>query len=120
MHCFVNSLHICNLIELQKNTLKLICSKIKLCELVFILQFIKIFKTFNIFYMVSICLITFSAQYKCGDAVPIKLLPTGTQICSFEFYPGKGAQIARSAGNSCVIQRHIEERTIVKVCLFLN
>ena len=59
-----------------------------------------------------------SAQYKCGDAVPIRLLQPGTQICSFEFYPGKGAQIARSAGNSCIIQRHIEGRTVVKVCFF--
>jgi len=56
-----------------------------------------------------------SAQYKCGDAVPIRLLQPGTQICSFEFYPGKGAQIARSAGNSCIIQRHIEGRTVVKM-----
>lgn len=45
----------------------------------------------------------FSGQ--SGDAFPLKLIPTGTKVCSVEYLPGRGAQIARSAGNSCTVLR---------------
>jgi len=34
-----------------------------------------------------------------GDMFPISVIPTGTIIHNIELYPGKGAQLARSAGN---------------------
>ncbi|MDQ5983939.1 MAG: 50S ribosomal protein L2 [Eubacteriales bacterium SKADARSKE-1] len=39
------------------------------------------------------------ADIKPGNALPLINIPTGTFIHNVEMYPGKGAQIARSAGN---------------------
>ena len=36
---------------------------------------------------------------KVGNALPLSNIPTGTFIHNVELYPGKGAQLARSAGN---------------------
>lgn len=38
------------------------------------------------------------AQIKPGDALPLKLIPMGTMLHCVELLPGKGAQLARSAG----------------------
>jgi len=38
------------------------------------------------------------ADIKPGNALPLKNIPTGTFIHNVELYPGKGAQLARSAG----------------------
>ena len=35
-----------------------------------------------------------------GNALPLKNIPVGTVIHNVELYPGRGAQLARSAGNS--------------------
>ena len=40
------------------------------------------------------------ADIKPGDALFIKDIPVGTLIHNIELYPGKGAQLVRSAGNS--------------------
>ncbi|MDD4715545.1 MAG: 50S ribosomal protein L2 [Oscillospiraceae bacterium] len=40
------------------------------------------------------------ADIKPGNALPISAIPVGTIINSIELYPGKGAQLARSAGAS--------------------
>ncbi len=40
------------------------------------------------------------APIKTGNALPIRNIPVGTTICCVEMIPGKGAQIARSAGTS--------------------
>ena len=40
------------------------------------------------------------ADIKPGNALFIKDIPVGTLIHNIELYPGKGAQLARSAGNS--------------------
>ncbi|MDR2837067.1 MAG: 50S ribosomal protein L2 [Azonexus sp.] len=40
------------------------------------------------------------APIKSGNALPIRNIPVGTTICCVELLPGKGAQIARSAGAS--------------------
>ena len=40
------------------------------------------------------------APIKSGNALPIRNIPVGTTICCVEIMPGKGAQIARSAGTS--------------------
>ena len=38
------------------------------------------------------------ADIKPGNALPLKTIPTGTFVHNVELYPGKGAQLARSAG----------------------
>ena len=39
------------------------------------------------------------ADIKPGNALPLENIPTGTFIHTVELYPGKGAQLARAAGN---------------------
>ena len=41
-----------------------------------------------------------AADIKPGNALPIENIPVGTVIHNVELYPGKGAQLVRSAGNS--------------------
>ena len=43
------------------------------------------------------------AAIKVGNALPIRNIPVGTTIHCIEMKPGKGAQIARSAGASAVL-----------------
>ena len=40
-----------------------------------------------------------SADIKPGNALPMSAIPVGTVIHNVELYPGKGAQLVRSAGN---------------------
>lgn len=40
------------------------------------------------------------APIKSGNAMPLRNVPVGSTICCVEMLPGKGAQIARSAGTS--------------------
>src|SRR5574343_1997263 len=40
------------------------------------------------------------APIKSGNALPIRNIPVGSTICCVEMMPGKGAQLARSAGTS--------------------
>lgn len=40
-----------------------------------------------------------SADIKPGNALPLSAIPVGTIIHNIELYPGKGAQLVRSAGN---------------------
>lgn len=41
-----------------------------------------------------------TAEIKVGNCLPLANIPVGTQIHNIELYPGKGAQLVRSAGNS--------------------
>jgi large subunit ribosomal protein L2 len=41
-----------------------------------------------------------NADIKPGNALPLSNIPTGTFIHNVELYPGRGGQLARSAGNS--------------------
>lgn len=41
-----------------------------------------------------------TADIKPGNALPLENIPTGTVIHNVELYPGKGAQLARAAGNA--------------------
>ena len=43
------------------------------------------------------------AAIKVGNALPIRNIPVGTTVHCIEMKPGKGAQIARSAGASAVV-----------------
>lgn len=45
-----------------------------------------------------------NAQIKIGDAMPLRQIPMGTVIHCVELLPGKGAQLARSAGASAQLQ----------------
>jgi len=40
-----------------------------------------------------------NAPVKIGNRLPIKTIPVGTNICNVELVPGKGGQMARSAGS---------------------
>ena len=40
-----------------------------------------------------------TADIKPGNALPLANIPVGTFIHNVELYPGKGAQLARAAGN---------------------
>jgi len=42
-----------------------------------------------------------NAEIKPGNALPLENIPVGTIIHNVEFIPGKGGQIARTAGSSC-------------------
>lgn len=41
-----------------------------------------------------------TADIKPGNALPLGKIPTGTVVHNIEMYPGRGGQLARSAGNS--------------------
>jgi len=45
-----------------------------------------------------------SAQIKTGNSLPLSSLPIGTVVHNIEITPGRGGQIARSAGTSAVVQ----------------
>src|SRR6185503_6148869 len=40
------------------------------------------------------------APIKPGNCMPLRNIPVGTTVCAVEMKPGKGAQLARSAGTS--------------------
>ena len=44
-----------------------------------------------------------NADIKVGNCLPLKNIPEGTVVCCVELTPGKGAQLARSAGSSVQI-----------------
>lgn len=44
------------------------------------------------------------AELKTGNALPLKLMPIGTVVHNVEIVPGRGGQIARSAGAGAIIQ----------------
>ena len=41
-----------------------------------------------------------NAEVAVGNCLPLENIPVGTEIHNIELYPGKGAQLVRSAGNS--------------------
>ena len=41
-----------------------------------------------------------TADIKVGNALPLSNIPTGTFVHNVELYPGRGGQLARSAGNA--------------------
>ena len=41
-----------------------------------------------------------NAEIKTGNALPLRVIPTGTPIHNIELSPGRGGQMVRSAGNS--------------------
>jgi len=41
-----------------------------------------------------------NAEVRVGNCLPLQNIPVGTEVHNVELYPGKGAQLVRSAGNS--------------------
>ena len=42
-----------------------------------------------------------TAEYQVGNSIPLGNIPLGTTVHNVEMVPGRGGQLARSAGNSC-------------------
>jgi large subunit ribosomal protein L2 len=58
---------------------------------------------------------TNDAELKSGNSMQISFIPVGTFIHNIELKPGKGAQIARSAGTSCQLVAKDEKYCQVKL-----
>ena len=43
------------------------------------------------------------AEYQVGNCMPLERIPLGTVVHNVELTPGKGGQLARSAGNGCQV-----------------
>lgn len=54
-------------------------------------------------------------EIKVGNALPMSKLPIGTVIHNVELTPGKGGQLARSAGNSAVVSANEENFVNLKL-----
>ena len=50
-----------------------------------------------------------SAELKIGNALCLKNIPTGLIVHNVEMYPGKGAQLVRSAGTGAQIMAHDDD-----------
>lgn len=46
---------------------------------------------------------SFNASVKLGNCLPLKKIPVGTQVHNIEYKPGKGGQLARSAGSFAIL-----------------
>ena len=55
------------------------------------------------------------AEVKTGNALPLKLIPTGTAIHNIELYRGKGGQLARSAGQSAQLLAKEDSYALVRL-----
>ncbi len=54
-------------------------------------------------------------EVKIGNALPLKFIPVNTQVHNIEMKEGKGGQIARSAGNFCMVQAKEGDFVLVKL-----
>ncbi len=55
------------------------------------------------------------AEIRIGNSLPLHKIPVGTMVHSIEMKPGKGAQIARSAGTSCQIMAREKKMITLKL-----
>ncbi len=56
-----------------------------------------------------------SAELKIGNALCLKNIPAGLIVHNVEMYPGKGAQLVRSAGTGAQVMAHDEGFTSLKL-----
>ncbi|MDP2859545.1 MAG: 50S ribosomal protein L2 [Bacillota bacterium] len=56
-----------------------------------------------------------TADIKPGNALPLKAIPTGVFVHNIELFPGKGAQIARSAGASVQLMAKEGEMALLRM-----
>lgn len=54
-------------------------------------------------------------EAKPGNAMPLGSIPLGTSIHNVEIVPGKGGQIARSAGQQCILSNREGDSAMVKL-----
>ena len=52
---------------------------------------------------------------RVGNALPLRNIPTGTQIHNIELYPGRGGQMVRSAGGSAQLMAKSENHAQVRM-----
>lgn len=55
------------------------------------------------------------APVKPGNALPLSKIPTGSVIHNVELIPGRGGQIARSAGQSCILSNREGDYALIKL-----
>jgi large subunit ribosomal protein L2 len=55
------------------------------------------------------------AELKPGNALPLKLIPTGTMIHNIEMQPGKGGQLVRSAGAAAQLMAKEGKYSLVRM-----
>lgn len=55
------------------------------------------------------------ADLKPGNALPMKLIPTGTQIHNIELHQGKGGQLVRSAGAAAQLMAKEDKYVVVRL-----
>ena len=56
-----------------------------------------------------------AADIKAGNALPLQNIPVGTVIHNIELYPGKGAQLVRSAGVAAQLMAKENDRATVRL-----
>ena len=52
---------------------------------------------------------------RVGNRMPLKNIPTGTTVYNIEMIPGKGGQLARSAGNGATLMSVFEKKAQLKM-----
>jgi len=55
------------------------------------------------------------AEIRPGNAMPLKLIPTGTLIHNIEFDPGRGGQMVRSAGTAAQLMTKEEKYALIRL-----
>ena len=63
----------------------------------------------------SVVVSSADAEIKTGNALPIGNIPLGTQVHNLELRPGKGGQLARSAGATAQIMGREENYVLVRL-----
>jgi large subunit ribosomal protein L2 len=55
------------------------------------------------------------AEIKAGNALPLRLIPTGTVVHNIELQPGRGGQLARSAGTGAQLLAREEKFCLLRL-----
>ncbi|MEE9285144.1 MAG: 50S ribosomal protein L2 [Dehalococcoidia bacterium] len=55
------------------------------------------------------------SEIRPGNALPMKLIPTGTRLHNIEMYRGKGGQIVRSAGTSAQLLAKEDRHVLIRL-----
>jgi large subunit ribosomal protein L2 len=56
-----------------------------------------------------------NADVKAGNALPLRAIPTGTQVHNIEIKVGRGAQMVRSAGGSAQVLAREDRYTLIRL-----
>lgn len=54
-------------------------------------------------------------ELKTGNRLPLKFVPVGMMVCNVELEPGKGGELARSAGAGMTVMAVEETRVLIKM-----